>query len=295
MISGGLVGPVSFVAYLRSSQLLGFKPIRLVTVFVASGIIAVPIAWILERLWSIGSGLETTTTEHIQAALMIGVIEEIVKLMVCFLFLRGRKQRFLMDAVVFGAAAGMGFAAIESMLYGFMYLQQQATSGMLAVLWVRAVLSPFGHGTWTAIAAAGLWYGLRSGSFKRSSRTKRAVNSMLVMTGLLLLSILLHAAWDYPYPSGLWKMTGMVLVGGIGIALLYLLIRQGTQEEKMMHRAVNPAQQVEERIRHAVGTRSSIKDAKKPGTVQSLTCQACGTVSPAGTRYCGRCGQALQL
>ncbi|MGG4343336.1 cyclic nucleotide-binding domain-containing protein [Paenibacillus lautus] len=294
MISGGLVGPVSFVAYMRSSQLLGFKPIRLVLVFVASGIIAVPIAWMLERLWSVGSGLETTTSEHIQAALMIGVIEEIAKLLVCFLFLRGRRQRFLMDAVVFGAAAGMGFAAIESILYGYMYLQQHATSGMLAVLWVRALLSPFGHGTWTAIAAAGLWHGLR-GASKRSARANRALKPILMMIPLLLLSILLHAAWDYPYAAGLWKMTGMVLVGGVGIWLLIMLIRQGTKEEREMHRAVNPAQQVEDRIRHAVGPNSARAGVKASGSAQPLTCEACGTVSPAGTRYCGRCGQALQL
>ncbi|OMF74396.1 cyclic nucleotide-binding domain-containing protein [Paenibacillus glucanolyticus] len=294
MISGGLVGPVSFVAYMRSSQLLGFKPIRLASVFVASGIIAVPIAWMLERLWSVGSGLETTTSEHIQAALMIGVIEEIAKLLVCFLFLRGRRQRFLMDAVVFGAAAGMGFAAIESILYGYMYLQQHATSGMLAVLWVRALLSPFGHGTWTAIAAAGLWYGLR-GASKRSARTNRALKPILMMISLLLLSILLHAAWDYPYAAGLWKMACMVLVGGVGIWLLIMLIRQGTKEEREMHRAVNPAQEVEARIRHAVGPNAARAGVKASGSAQPLTCEACGTVSPAGTRYCGRCGQALQL
>ena len=56
LISGGFVGPVSFVAYMRSSQLLGFKPIRLAAVFAASGIIAVPVAWVLERFWSVGSG-----------------------------------------------------------------------------------------------------------------------------------------------------------------------------------------------------------------------------------------------
>lgn len=291
LISGGFVGPVSFVAYMRSSQLLGFKPIRLAAVFAASGIIAVPVAWVLERYWSVGSGLETTTIEHVQASLLIGVIEEMAKLLVCFFFLRGRKQRFLMDAVVFGAAAGMGFAAVESILYGFMYLQQHATSGMLAVLWVRALLSPFGHGTWTAIAAAGLWYGLG-----RSAKRGSTAHRLLRMAALLLISILLHAAWDYPYAAGLWKMVGMVMVGGIGIALLFSLIRQGTKEERAMHRAVNPAQQVEERLRQAVGSDSKRGGSEGPGTAPpSLTCEGCGTVSPAGTRYCGRCGQALQL
>jgi hypothetical protein len=91
-------------------------------------------------------------------------------------------------------------------------------------------------------------------------------------------------------------MVGMVMVGGIGVALLFSLIRQGTKEERAMHRAVNPAQQLEERLRQAVGSDSKRSGSEGPGTAPpSLTCEGCGTVSPAGTRYCGRCGQALQL
>jgi RsiW-degrading membrane proteinase PrsW (M82 family) len=67
-----------------------------------------------------------------------------------------------MDAVVFGAAASMGFAAIESMIYGWTSLGTGASGSMLAVLWLRALLSQFGHGTWTAIAAVGIWHGLTS-------------------------------------------------------------------------------------------------------------------------------------
>lgn len=55
-----------------------------------------------------------------------------------------------MDAVVFGAAAGMGFAAVENMIYGWAFFGTGETGSMLAVLWLRALLSPFGHGTWTA-------------------------------------------------------------------------------------------------------------------------------------------------
>jgi RsiW-degrading membrane proteinase PrsW (M82 family) len=60
-----------------------------------------------------------------------------------------------LDGVIFGAAAGMGFAAIEIGLYA---LARVETVGvLLGVLWFRALLSPFTHATWTAIVCATIW------------------------------------------------------------------------------------------------------------------------------------------
>ncbi|MWV47177.1 cyclic nucleotide-binding domain-containing protein [Paenibacillus sp. HJL G12] len=289
LLSGGFVGPVSFVAYMRSSQLLGFRPLRLVTVFAASAVIALPIAWLLEHEWLDITGMQSDPSGHAQAAILIAVIEEIAKLLVCMIFLRSRKQRFLMDAIVFGAAAGMGFAAIESILYGLTYLQNHATSGMLAVLWVRALISPFGHGTWTAIAAAGIWYGLGRSTGQAGDGSMRSKN-WLTMIALMMLSILLHALWDYQYATGALKLIGMLVVAIAGIALLFVLIRRASRDEQYMLYAVNPEQQLEERLKVAVSTEHA-----KSSDTHSLVCDACKTVSPAGSRYCGRCGQALKL
>ncbi|WP_213652798.1 cyclic nucleotide-binding domain-containing protein [Paenibacillus sp. J23TS9] len=289
LLSGGFVGPVSFVAYMRSSQLLGFRVMRVVMIFAASAVVALPIAWLLEHEWLDITGMQSDPAGHVRAAILIAVIEEFAKLLVCLIFLRSRKQRFLMDAIVFGAAAGMGFAAIESILYGLTFLQNHATSGMLAVLWVRALISPFGHGTWTAIAAAGIWYGMGRGLNSSGARGIQMKN-MLTMITLLLMSILLHALWDFQYNTGALKLIGMLVVAVAGVALLYMLIRRGSRDEKYMLYAVNPEQKLEERLKAAVS-----HDQAKGEAVQSLVCDACKTVSPAGSRYCGRCGQALKL
>jgi hypothetical protein len=69
--------------------------------------------------------------------------------------LRRTPLRFRMDGVIFGAAAGMGFAAIEIGLYA---LARVETVGVpLGMLWFRALLSPFTHGTWTAMVCATIW------------------------------------------------------------------------------------------------------------------------------------------
>ncbi|NMO95052.1 cyclic nucleotide-binding domain-containing protein [Paenibacillus lemnae] len=294
LLTGGFLGPVTFVAYIRGSQLLGFRPARLALVFGVSALTTVPGAWVLERYLLQDPGLSGTAASTWRMVLTIAVVEEILKLAVCLVFLRGRTGRFLMDAIVFGAAAGMGFAALESILYGWTYLQQGAAPGMLAVLWVRALLSPFGHGTWTAIAAAGIWYGMsRRGDKQETSGSGRG-KLVLVMLGILL-SILLHSVWNYPYANGGGKLIGMVSVGVAGIALLYLLLRIGAKEEIERLGAVNPERHTEHRLQDTVGNQPAEGTSTSNASGKSLVCDSCRTVSPPASRYCARCGQALQL
>src|SRR5690606_15079383 len=139
------------------SQLLGFRPSRLIKTLLLSALVAIPTAWILQKLL-LYSDFRLLSISGLRIPLTVAIIEETAKLLFCLVLFRTKQLRFLMDAVVFGAAAGMGFAAIETILYGWSQLVSDSTGGMLAVIWGRALLSPFGHGTWTAIALAGLWY-----------------------------------------------------------------------------------------------------------------------------------------
>lgn len=279
---GGLAGPVSFVSFIRGTQLLGYRVSRLALVFIISAITAAPSAFILERLFIFG-GWQGSVSKlgSIAEPITVSLIEESLKLLVCILWLRGRKQRFLMDAIVFGAAIGMGFAAVESILYGWTYLQQGTAADMLAVLWVRALLSPFGHGTWTAIAAAGLWYGLHNKNLERSK-----VNS-LIMIGLMVISISLHALWDNEYTG---RLLGMIIIGLVGLVLLYLLLKKGMRDEVHALKVMNPI--IEEPSAKYAQYRSLSLQADDTA---SLLCDGCGTVTPASASYCARCGQALRV
>ncbi|MEK8131853.1 cyclic nucleotide-binding domain-containing protein [Paenibacillus filicis] len=280
LLVGGMAGPVTFVAYARSSQLLGFRLTRLVSVFLASAVIAGPLALFVEKRWLFSSVSDGQAFSQLHLPLSVALIEEASKLLICYFFLRGRKQRFKMDAVVFGASAGMGFAAIESVIYGWNFLGDGATGSMLAVLWMRGLLSPFGHGTWTAIAAVGIWLGLR-----RSPGGGRAA-ALMKMAGLLAAAVLLHTLWDYHFASGLLRIAVMAAAGAAGIMLLLRLIRTGSEEELQALTSLNPELSADRTV------------AEEPVTAEStrmLTCQACGTLCPPDTRYCPRCGQALRL
>lgn len=211
----------------------------------------------------------------------VSVIEEGAKLLVCLALIRTKQMRFLMDAVVFGAAAGMGFAAIENVIYGWSHLGEASSMGMLSVLWIRALLSPFGHGTWTAIAAAGIWIAVAA----RASGRGEAARRIRTWSAAFLLAavVALHALWDLGFEGGLAKVGTMAAVGGAGIGLLYLLVRSGRREEYRAFAALNPY--VQEAVRH-VGV--------APDATGELRCDGCGTVSPRETRYCARCGRALR-
>ncbi|MFE5321228.1 cyclic nucleotide-binding domain-containing protein [Paenibacillus sp. NPDC056579] len=285
LLVGGMVGPVTFVAYVRSSQLLGFSPARLASVFLSSAAVAVPLAWMAERHW-LFARTDSAGFSEWTVPLSVAFIEEAAKLIVCAVLLRGGRMRFLMDAVVFGAAAGMGFAAIESIVYGWSYGGQGATGDMLAVLWVRTLLSPLGHGTWTAIAAAGIWYGYN----RRSAALARGSRAWLLALALPLSAVLLHMLWDYHFMVGIWRMLSMVTVGAGGLLILYLLIRKGARDEDMAVTALNPLLQHE-----AADEAPGLGEQQEAKARSPLICSACRTQSPPDARYCARCGQALKL
>ncbi|NOU94062.1 cyclic nucleotide-binding domain-containing protein [Paenibacillus sp. LMG 31456] len=283
LLAGGLVGPVTFVAYIRGSQQLGFSHVRLAWVFVLSAAVAIPLAWVVERQWLFGVARSTAGFTELSVPLSVALIEEGAKLIVCAILLRGGRMRFLMDAVVIGAAAGMGFAAVESMFYGWSYLERGSTGEMLAVLWVRALLSPLGHGTWTAIAAAGIWLELNRRHAAQRTRFVRQRQGLAI--ALLLAAIALHALWDFHFVEGLWRLLSMVSVGAGGLLLLYVLLRKGTKEENYAITALNPLLQDE-----------ALNEADEANALKAkpLICGACKTQSPRDARYCARCGQALR-
>jgi len=283
LIVGGMVGPITFVSYIRDHQLLGFRYIRLALIFAASAIFAVPVAWYLERVWLVGFSANGFDFTEFRLPLLVSLIEEGTKLFVFIAFIRKKQMSFLMDAVVFGAAAGMGFAAIESMIYSWAQIGEASSASMLSVLWIRALLSPFGHGAWTAIAAAAIWIGLAStkskalGNMRLGFRVGSAVLLLVIVIGL-------HALWDYRFADGWAKIGMMMVIGAVDIILLYMLIRIGRREEFQSLTTMNPY--VQEALRHhnSDGT-----------TAGELYCSSCGTLSPRDTSYCARCGHALRL
>jgi RsiW-degrading membrane proteinase PrsW (M82 family) len=119
----------------------------------------------------------------------VGLIEEGVKLAALMFVTRHLPRRHARDGVVLGAAVGLGFAAFETMGYAFSALLTEhglSVHALIQTELLRGVLTPFGHGLWTAILGGVLFRDAREGVF----RYTRAV------VGTYLWVSILHGLWD---------------------------------------------------------------------------------------------------
>jgi RsiW-degrading membrane proteinase PrsW (M82 family) len=257
LLVGALVGPTSYVVYLASTNVLTRQPLGLTTTFVIAGAVF-PLAVLIELV--IGA-----PGRDFLSALKYGFVEELVKLLAVVWLLRRPETRFQMDGVIYGAAAGMGFSWLETVIYGFrtMNLLPQ----MLDTLWLRALLSPFSHGTWTAIIAAAMW--------KYRGTTLLRMDPRVV--GAFAISVALHTAWDWLPVSPSWYYYYYLAVGAVGLAVLGLFIRNALLEQARVVSNLN---------QENVGAGPKARRAR-------LICWRCRQTPPAGASYCPRCGAAI--
>ena len=163
------------------------------------------------------------------SAFVVGLIEEFAKILGVLVVARNRKHEAEIDGLILGAAAGMGFAALESTGYAFtaFLLSGGSLSALVGVTLLRGLLSPVGHGTWTAILASVL--------FRESGRRFR-IDRDVVRTYLLV--VVLHGLWDgLPMVinalvgSGIDVIIGQVLVGVVGLLILWRQWREAVRRE----------------------------------------------------------------
>ena len=173
---------------------------RVAYAFIAGGVLGTAAASVLEA-WLVQDGVITY--------LGVGLIEEFVKLAALVAFSVGLATYTTRDGLVLGAAVGFGFAALESSGYAFVALftpHGASLASLIGTEILRGVLSPVGHGLWTAILGGVL--------FHAASRRGR-LRLTWVLAGAYLLVSLLHALWDSMH----------------GIAILFTLLLTATQEQ----------------------------------------------------------------
>lgn len=179
-------------------------------------------------------------------ALIVGLCEKTAKVAAVLWFLRDRRLRTEFDGLLLGAAAGMGFAALETAGYAFETIfqvfqvanQQGASVGqvyadslrlMLGELHLRMELAVFGHGVWTAIACAAIWR-------ERGDTTFRLTSGVGVAFGI---AVVLHAAWDTVASAG-GGIVPLVVVGLAGLIILRFFILESVHRAKLCPDAPPP-------------------------------------------------------
>jgi len=191
ILLGSFLVPVTFVVYAfehYADQVVTAQ--RIFTAFVYGGALGVLGASVLEAAFlRQPSGL---------AYVGVGLIEEAVKLAALWLLARRLPRYSMRDGMVLGATVGFGFAALESSGYAFNALFTMdglSLQNLVETEVLRGLLTPVGHGLWTAILGGVL--------FRTAARTGRPrLTGALV--GWYLVVALLHALWDASRPVAVW-------------------------------------------------------------------------------------------
>ena len=208
ILLGSFLVPVSFVTYAFGRADSAVTAQRIFSAFVSGGVLVVLGASVLEAAF--------LRQPSGPAYLGVGLIEEAVKLAALWLLARCLPSYTPRDGMVLGAAVGFGFAAFESAGYAFNALFTASGPSLLNLVEtevLRGILTPVGHGLWTAILGGALFAGAaRRGRLRLSG----------ALAGWYLLVALLHGLWDASQSLAVWLTLLLT-----GTRVQWLLIQLG--------------------------------------------------------------------
>ena len=190
ILLGSFLIPITFVAYAlgRADEVITAQ--RIFSAFVYGGLLGVLGASVLESVF--------LRQPSVLGYVGVGLIEEGVKLAALWWLARRLPRYTMRGGMVLGAAVGFGFAAFESAGYAFNALFTRTGLSLWNLLEtevLRGILTPVGHGLWTAILGGAL--------FAAAARYGRPRLTGAVL-GSYALVVLLHALWDASQVIAAW-------------------------------------------------------------------------------------------
>jgi len=204
LLVGALAIPLTVLLFAQSSRVGPLVPVPLLLLTAGLG-----------GLFGIcAAGFEEAIAGQLlgrASILLVGVIEETAKLVVPLIVLALAHRRTRGGGIVIGIAAGMGFAVLETMGYGFTALlaRNGGLGALDATLVLRGILVPAGHVAWTGAVCAALWYLVE---------TPHKARGVLALLTAYVGAIVLHTAWDATVSGA-----GHLLIGLVSVAALLTL------------------------------------------------------------------------
>ena len=131
------------------------------------------------------------------SAATISIVEESGKAMVIYSLLKHTPQyKYILNALLIGAAVGAGFAAFESSGYAFLTLfanfgESNPIDIMMSNIYTRGFLSPGGHVAWGAISGAAFILAKETGTLTTDVLKKKK------FWKIFIIPIVLHTLWDW--------------------------------------------------------------------------------------------------
>jgi protease PrsW len=158
--------------------------------------------------------------ELLDAFVTTAIPEEAVKLAaVCLACLWSRQWNEPMDGIVYGVAAGLGFASVENVYF-------LSATGEPWLVAGRAFTANLAHATFTGGAA--FFIGLARLRYRRG---------LLLAAGGIALAVLFHGAYDlFLFALPKWNVVSLLLVLPLALALLGLRIRWAQEQQARLVR-----------------------------------------------------------
>jgi RsiW-degrading membrane proteinase PrsW (M82 family) len=212
---GSALMPITFLVFCWDQDFLADMPVHVVALtFISGAFLGLGLALAVEVL--------VVSDRNLLAALEVAVIEETAKALAVFWFLRNKRLHNEIDGLILGAAAGAGFAILETIGYALTALRGGFGDGggigaMNTVLLLRGLLAIFGHVTWTAIVVAAIWR-------ERGQSTFRLNGSVLLAFAI---AVGLHTLWDgVPF-------FGVLIDAVVGLVILRFFVLEAVAREEL--------------------------------------------------------------
>jgi protease PrsW len=182
-------------------------PWALASAFLWGGLAAIVFSFIVNTALGLvaGSVAGREAGNIVGAVISAPIMEEASKglgVVLLLIFLR-REFDDIVDGIVYGGFIALGFATVENVFYYGRSLQGNGFGGLIFLFFIRGILSPFAHVTFTAMTGIGC--GIARESYKP------AVRFIMPLVGYLG-AVTLHMIWN-----------GMATFLGTGFFIGYLV------------------------------------------------------------------------
>lgn len=239
MVGAFAVPFTTMVLFLEVNAFRNISVYDVMKFFLVGGCASLVVTLFLYSLEIVDTDLSSTW-----GAMMVGVIEEIGKLVIVYVLIKQLPScNYILSALLAGACVGAGFAAFESAGYAMMPMLQIANlAGAYGVeiptdvimdnvttsIYLRGFLAPGGHVAWAAITGAALIIAKGAGPLTTDVLT----NSRFLK--IFAIPVVLHGLWDAPIFDGIAKCIVLIVVVWI---VVLILVNMGLDEVKRLKSA----------------------------------------------------------
>jgi protease PrsW len=181
---------------------------------------------VVDELYGRGSG------DLVGSVVIAPFVEEALKgaFLVALLLFRRREFDGVIDGIVYAGLVAAGFAFTENILYfGRAFAEESAAGGgVLTVLVLRGLLSPFAHPLFTAMIgiAAGI-----------AANSRSVAGRVVLVLGGYAVAVLLHALWNSSASlfdgMGFLGVYGLVMVP-LFVAMIVIVVFQRRREQRIV-------------------------------------------------------------